>query len=62
MSSESFTYAMFFRLWANGVVRKWGRTDLTGFDLLGPVRVRLVPSGSPKHMISRDFYRILTGL
>ena len=21
----------FFRLWANGAVRKWGRTDLTGF-------------------------------
>ena len=20
-----------YRLWANGVVRKWGRTDLTGF-------------------------------
>ena len=33
---------------------------LTGFYLLGPVRVRLVPSGSPKHMISRDFYQILT--
>ena len=50
---------------------KWGRTQmgsdglnriLTGFYLLGPVRVRLVPSGPPKHMISRGFYRILTGL
>ena len=34
---------------------------LTGFYFLGPVRARLVPSGSPKHVISRDFYRILTG-
>ena len=54
------------RLWANGVVRKWGRTDLTGFYLLGAVRVRLVPSGPPKHMTFKgfqpDFSRILTGL
>ena len=34
---------------------------LTGFYLLGPARVWLVPSGPPKHMISRDFDRILTG-
>ena len=43
---------------------KWGRTQmgsdgfnriLTGFYLLGPVRVLLVPSGPPKHMTSRDF-------
>ena len=49
---------------------KWGRTQmgsdrfnriLTGFYLLGPVRVRLVPSGPPKYMISRGFYRIVTG-
>ena len=49
---------------------KWGRTQmgsdgfnriLTGFYLLGPARVRLVPSGPPKHMISEDFDRILTG-
>ena len=49
---------------------KWGRTQmgsdgfnriLTGFYLSGPVRVRLVPSRPPKHMISRGFYRVITG-
>ena len=47
---------------------KWGRAQmgsdgfnrvLPGFYLLDPGRVRAVP---PKHMISRDFDRILTGL
>ena len=33
----------FCRLWANGVVRKWGRTDLTGFYFFDPAGVRLVP-------------------
>ena len=32
-----------FRRCANGVVCKWGRTDLTGFYFFGPVRARLVP-------------------
>ena len=43
--------------------RKWGRTDLAGFNrilLLGPARVRPVPS-EMKHMISRNLDRILTG-
>ena len=44
------------RLWGNEVVRKWGRTDLTGFCPDCPVRLRLVPS-----MVSRDFDQILTG-
>ena len=47
------------RLWANGFVRKWGRTDLTGFYFFIPVGVRLVPL---KHMISRGFDRILSGI
>ena len=41
--SSSHAICMEFRLWANGVVRKWGRTDLAGFYLDSRVGVRLVP-------------------
>ena len=42
--------------WANRVVHKWGRSDLTGFCLSSFVGIRLVPL---KHTISRDFDWIL---
>ena len=32
------------RPWANGVLRKWGRTNLAGLYLLGPAGVRPAPS------------------
>ena len=51
---------------------KWGRMQmgggdgfnriLTRFYFFSPVGVRLVPLKTRKHMISRDFDRILTGL
>ena len=40
-----------------GVGRTWGRTDLTGFYLLGPARVR--PGPSETHSF-KDFDRILS--
>ena len=49
------------RLWANGVVCKWGRTDVTGFSPDFPFSAL---SGYAlhlwKHTISSDFDRILT--
>ena len=45
-----------------GVVRKWGRTDLTGIYLLDPARVRPVPSETHDFKgFQPDFNRTLTG-
>ena len=50
------------RRWANGVVRKWGRTDLAKFCFFNPVGVRLESLKAHDFTGFRpDFNRTLTG-